>query len=119
MLKSESLKSTKVETSFEKGIDDVSSLLIKFMIFMVPIIFLINGYLKDTWFESLLFSLSVAIGLTPEMLPMIVTDNLTKGAIELSKKKTIVKKLDSIHNFEAMNILCTDKTGTLTQDKVT
>lgn len=116
---SESLKNTKIETSFEKGIDDISRLLIKFMIFMVPIVFLINGYLKDAWFESLLFSLSVAIGLTPEMLPMIVTGNLTKGAIELSKKKTIVKKLDSIHNFGAMNILCTDKTGTLTQDKVT
>lgn len=116
---SESLKATKSETSFERGIDDVSRLLIKFMIFMVPIVFLINGYLKNAWFESLLFSLSVAIGLTPEMLPMIVTGNLTKGAIELSKKKTIVKKLDSIHNFGAMNILCTDKTGTLTQDKVT
>ena len=116
---SESLKNTKTETSFEKGIDEVSKLLIKFMIFMVPIVFLINGFLKDAWFESLLFSLSVAIGLTPEMLPMIVTGNLTKGAIELSKKKTIVKKLDSIHNFGAMNILCTDKTGTLTQDKVT
>ncbi|WP_432205114.1 magnesium-translocating P-type ATPase [Cetobacterium somerae] len=115
---SESLKNTKSETSFEKGIDDVSKLLIKFMIFMVPIVFLINGYLKNAWFESLLFSLSIAIGLTPEMLPMIVTGNLTKGAIELSKKKTIVKKLDSIHNFGAMNILCTDKTGTLTQDKV-
>lgn len=116
---SESLQDTKSETSFEKGIDDVSKLLIKFMFFMVPIVFLINGFLKDAWFESLLFSLSVAIGLTPEMLPMIVTGNLTKGAIELSKKKTIVKKLDSIHNFGAMNILCTDKTGTLTQDKVT
>ena len=116
---SESLKNPRSETSFEKGIDDVSKLLIKFMLFMVPIVFIINGYLKDAWFESMLFSLSVAIGLTPEMLPMIVTGNLTKGAIELSKKKTIVKKLDSIHNFGAMNILCTDKTGTLTQDKVT
>ncbi|MCQ8211039.1 magnesium-translocating P-type ATPase [Cetobacterium somerae] len=116
---SESLKTPPSETSFEKGIDDVSKLLIKFMLFMVPIVFLINGYLKGAWFESMLFSLSVAIGLTPEMLPMIVTGNLTKGAIELSKKKTIVKKLDSIHNFGAMNILCTDKTGTLTQDKVT
>ena len=115
----ESLKNPRSETSFEKGIDDVSKLLIKFMLFMVPIVFIINGYLKDAWFESMLFSLSVAIGLTPEMLPMIVTGNLTKGAIELSKKKTIVKKLDSIHNFGAMNILCTDKTGTLTQDKVT
>lgn len=115
---SESLSGVKIETSFEKGIDDISKLLIKFMFLMVPIVFFINGYLKNEWFESLLFSLSVAIGLTPEMLPMIVTGNLTKGAIELSKKKTIVKKLDSIHNFGAMNILCTDKTGTLTLDKV-
>ncbi|MEG1339139.1 HAD-IC family P-type ATPase, partial [Cetobacterium sp.] len=115
---SENLSGLKVETSFEKGIDDISKLLIKFMFVMVPIVFFINGYLKHEWFESLLFSLSVAIGLTPEMLPMIVTGNLTKGAIELSKKKTIVKKLDSIHNFGAMNILCTDKTGTLTLDKV-
>ncbi|MGL5350249.1 MAG: magnesium-translocating P-type ATPase [Cetobacterium sp.] len=114
----ESLKNTSTTNSFEKGIDDISKLLIRFMIIMVPIVFFINGYLKGSWFEAFLFSISVAIGLTPEMLPMIVTGNLTKGAIELSKKKTIVKKLDAIHNFGAMNILCTDKTGTLTQDKV-
>ncbi|MGL4977680.1 MAG: magnesium-translocating P-type ATPase [Cetobacterium sp.] len=115
----ESLKDNNSTNSFQKGIDDISKLLIKFMMVMVPIVFLINGVLKGSWFESILFSISIAIGLTPEMLPMIVTGNLTKGAIELSKKKTIVKKLDAIHNFGAMNILCTDKTGTLTQDKVT
>ncbi|MGL5055208.1 MAG: magnesium-translocating P-type ATPase [Fusobacteriaceae bacterium] len=110
--------SNRVKTSFEKGVDDVSSLLIKFMIIMVPIVFFINIYFKGNILESLLFSVSVAVGLTPEMLPMIVTTNLAKGAYALSKKRTIVKKLESIQNFGAMDILCTDKTGTLTLDRI-
>lgn len=108
----------RVKTSFEKGVDDVSKLLIKFMVVMVPIVFFINIYFKGNILESLLFSVSVAVGLTPEMLPMIVTTNLAKGAYALSKKRTIVKKLESIQNFGAMDILCTDKTGTLTLDRI-
>lgn len=114
----ETLVSKKEKTSFEKGIDSVAQLLIKFMLIMVPIVFVINGINKRSWLEALLFSISIAIGLTPEMLPMIVTTNLAKGAVSLSKKKTIVKKLDSIQNFGAMDIFCTDKTGTLTLNKI-
>lgn len=108
----------RVKTSFEKGVDDVSKLLITFMFIMVPIVFLINALLKNSLLESLLFSVSIAVGLTPEMLPMIVTTNLAKGALNLSKKRTIVKKLEAIQNFGAMDILCTDKTGTLTIDRI-
>lgn len=115
----DTLNSVNKKTNFEKGIDRISNLLIKFMLIMVPIVFIINGVLKNSWLESILFSISVAVGLTPEMLPMIVTGNLAKGAIALAKKKTVVKKLDAIQNFGAMNILCTDKTGTLTLDRVT
>ena len=114
-----SLAGVKSKSSFEKGIDSVSKLLIRFMLVMVPVVFLINGLTKGDWIEALLFSVSIAVGLTPEMLPVIVTSNLAKGAIEMSKKKTIVKKLDAIQNFGAMDILCTDKTGTLTMDKIT
>ena len=85
---------------------------------MVPFVFFVNGFTKGDWFEAFIFAVSVAVGLTPEMLPMIVTANLSKGAIAMSKKKTIVKNLNAIQNFGAMDILCTDKTGTLTQDKV-
>lgn len=105
-------------TSFDIGINKVTWLLIKFMCVMVPIVFVLNGLTKGEWFESLLFALSVAVGLTPEMLPMIVTSNLAKGAVNMSKSKVIVKRLDAIQNFGAMDVLCTDKTGTLTQDRV-
>lgn len=105
-------------TSFDKGVNSVSWLLIKFMATMVPIVFFINGITKGDWFEALLFGLAIAVGLTPEMLPMIVTTNLAKGAVSMSKKKTIVKRLNAIQNFGAMDILCTDKTGTLTLDKI-
>ena len=105
-------------TSFEKGVNSVSMLLIRFMFVMVPIVFLLNGFLKGNWLEALLFSLSIAVGLTPEMLPMIVTTNLAKGAVALANKKTIVRRLESIQTFGEMDVLCTDKTGTLTQDNI-
>jgi Mg2+-importing ATPase len=105
-------------TAFQSGVNQVSWLLIRFMFVMVPLVFVINGVGKGSWMEALLFALSVAVGLTPEMLPMIVTSTLAKGAIFLSRKKVIVKRLDAIQNFGAMDVLCTDKTGTLTQDKI-
>lgn len=105
-------------TAFDKGISKVSLLLIRFMLVMVPFVFFINGFTKGDWLEAFIFAISVAVGLTPEMLPMIVTANLSKGALSMSKKKTIVKNLNAIQNFGAMNILCTDKTGTLTCDKI-
>ncbi|AUY13198.1 magnesium-translocating P-type ATPase [Serratia marcescens] len=104
--------------AFQSGISKVSWLLIRFMLVMTPIVLLINGYTKGDWWEAALFALSVAVGLTPEMLPMIVTSTLAKGAVKLSRQKVIVKRLDAIQNFGAMDILCTDKTGTLTQDKI-
>ncbi|GAB6283855.1 MAG: magnesium-translocating P-type ATPase [Methanoregula sp.] len=106
------------ETSFDKGINSVSWLIIRFIAVMVPVIFFINGFTKGDWLQAFLFGLSVAVGLTPEMLPMIVTATLAKGAVAMAKNKTIVKRLNAIQNFGAMDILCTDKTGTLTQDKV-
>ncbi|GAB2025270.1 magnesium-translocating P-type ATPase [Lactovum odontotermitis] len=106
------------KTSFEKGVNSVSWVLIRFMLIMVPFVFLLNGFTKGDWMEALLFALAVAVGLTPEMLPMIVTTCLAKGAVAMSKEKTIIKNLNSIQNLGSMNILCTDKTGTLTQDKV-
>lgn len=105
-------------TSFESGVNNVSWLLMRFMMIMVPCVFIINGLTKESWMEALLFALSIAVGLTPEMLPMIVTATLAKGAVFLSRKKVIVKRLDAIQNFGAMDVLCTDKTGTLTQDKI-
>lgn len=108
----------KIESSFEKGVNSVSWLLIRFMMIMVPIVFFINGFTKGSWIQALLFAISIAVGLTPEMLPMIVTTCLAKGAVAMSKKKTIVKNLNSIQNFGSMDILCTDKTGTITLDKV-
>lgn len=107
-----------VETSFTKGVNAVSWVLIRFMFVMVPIVFVINGLTKGDWLQAFLFGISIAVGLTPEMLPMIVTTCLAKGAVSMSKKKTIVKNLNSIQNFGAINILCTDKTGTITQERV-
>lgn len=105
-------------TSFQLGVNKISWLLIRFMLIMAPIVLFINGFTKGDWGEAVLFALSVAVGLTPEMLPMIVTSTLAKGAVFLSRKKVIVKRLDAIQNFGAMDVLCTDKTGTLTQDKI-
>ena len=107
-----------VETSFTKGVNAVSWVLIRFMMVMVPLVFVINGITKGDWLAAFLFGISIAVGLTPEMLPMIVTTCLAKGAMSMGKKKTIVKNLNSIQNFGAIDILCTDKTGTLTQDHV-
>lgn len=107
-----------VETSFSKGVNAVSWVLIRFVLVMVPLVFVANGITKGDWLSAFLFGISIAVGLTPEMLPMIVTTCLAKGAVSMSKKQTIVKNLNSIQNFGAIDILCTDKTGTLTQDKV-
>ncbi|HEY2953236.1 MAG TPA: magnesium-translocating P-type ATPase, partial [Verrucomicrobiae bacterium] len=105
-------------TAFDRGVKSVSWLLIKFMLVMAPTVFLINGLMKHDWLEAFLFAVAIAVGLTPEMLPMIVNANLARGAIAMSRQKTIVKHLHAIQNFGAMDVLCTDKTGTLTQDKV-
>ena len=112
------LSGQRVLTSFDRGIAGFTWLMIRFMVVMVSAVFLIVGVTKGNWLEALLFALSVAVGLTPEMLPMIVTVNLSKGAMAMSRKKVIVKRLNSIQNFGAMDILCSDKTGTLTQDRV-
>jgi Mg2+-importing ATPase len=105
-------------TSFDKGISSFTWLMIGFMAVMVPLVFLFNGLSKGNWLEAFLFALAVAVGLTPEMLPMIVTVNLSKGAISMSHKKVIVKRLNAIQNFGAMDTLCTDKTGTITEGKI-
>ncbi len=105
-------------TAFDRGVNASSMLLVRFMFVMVPIIFVINGVTKGDWFQALLFGVSVAVGLTPEMLPMIVTANLARGAVAMSRSKVIVKYLPAIQNLGGMDVLCTDKTGTLTQDKV-
>ncbi|MCL6524725.1 MAG: magnesium-translocating P-type ATPase [Thermoflavifilum sp.] len=115
---SKSITGKRAETSFDKGVKSVSWLLIRAMMIMVPLVFLINGLTKGDWVNAFLFALAVAVGLTPEMLPMIVTTNLAKGAINMSKRKVIVKRLNAIQNIGAMDILCTDKTGTLTLDKI-
>jgi Mg2+-importing ATPase len=104
--------------AFQAGVNSVSWLLIRFAAVMVPIVFVLNGLTKGDWLQAFLFAVSVAVGLTPEMLPMIVTSTLAKGAVLLSRKKVVVKRLDAIQNFGAMDVLCTDKTGTLTQDKI-
>ena len=108
----------RVLTSFDKGVNRVTWMMLTLIAIMVPLVFLINGLSKGNWFEALLFAVAVAVGLTPEMLPMIVTVNLAKGAMAMAKKKVIVKRLNAIQNFGAMDVLCTDKTGTLTQDKI-
>src|SRR5450756_2662019 len=105
-------------TSFDKGINKFTWLMIRFIAVMVPAVFLINGLSKHDWLEAFLFAMAVAVGLTPEMLPMIVTVNLSKGALAMARKKVIVKRLNAIQNFGAMDVLCTDKTGTLTQGRV-
>jgi P-type Mg2+ transporter len=105
-------------TSFDLGINRFTWLMIYFIAVMVPAVFLINGLSKHNWLEAFLFAMAVAVGLTPEMLPMIVTVNLSKGALAMSRKKVIVKRLNAIQNFGAMDVLCTDKTGTLTQGKI-
>lgn len=113
-----SLEEKPARTAFDEGVNAVSRLLIRLMLIMVPVVFLLNGLTKGDWLSAGLFAVSVAVGLTPEMLPMIVTTCLAKGAVAMSKKKVIVKNLNSIQNLGAMDVLCTDKTGTLTQDKV-
>jgi P-type Mg2+ transporter len=105
-------------TSFDKGISSFTWLMIRFMAVLVPLVFLINGLTKHNWYEAFFFAMAVAVGLTPEMLPMIVTVCLSKGALAMSRKKVIVKRINSIQNLGAMDILCTDKTGTLTMDRV-
>src|SRR5665811_201488 len=105
-------------TSFDKGVNKFTWLMICFIAVMVPAVFLINGLSKHDWLEAFLFAMAVAVGLTPEMLPMIVTVNLSKGALAMARKKVIVKRLNAIQNFGAMDVLCTDKTGTLTQGKI-
>jgi len=114
----ERLTERREETSFDRGVRSFTWLMIRFMVVMVCAVFLIVGITKGNWVEALLFGLSIAVGLTPEMLPMIVTVNLAKGALTMAKKKVIVKRLPAIQNFGAIDILCTDKTGTLTQDAV-
>ncbi|MBV8109577.1 MAG: magnesium-translocating P-type ATPase, partial [Hyphomicrobiales bacterium] len=108
----------RAQTSFERGVNSVSWVLIRFMLIMVPVVFVINGFTKGDWLQAFLFAVSVAVGLTPEMLPMLVSANLAKGAIAMAKRKVVVKRLNAIQNFGAMDILCTDKTGTLTQDRI-
>ena len=108
----------RAKTSFDSGVNSVSWLLVRFALVMMPLVLLLNGFAKGEWMSALLFALSVGVGLTPEMLPMIVTSNLALGAIRLSKQKVIVKRLNSIQNLGAIDVLCTDKTGTLTQDRV-
>lgn len=115
---SKRLTALNIETNFDKGIKKFTWLMIKFMVVLVCLIFSINFLMKVTFVEALLFALAVAVGLTPEMLPMLVTINLSKGAIAMSKKKVIVRRLNSIQNFGAMDVLCTDKTGTLTLDQI-
>jgi Mg2+-importing ATPase len=105
-------------TSFDRGVNAVTWVLIRFILVMVPIVFLLNGFVKGDFKEAFLFSIAVAVGLTPEMLPMVVTANLAKGAVAMARQKVIVKRLNAIQNLGAMDVLCTDKTGTLTQDRV-
>ncbi|MBS0638346.1 MAG: magnesium-translocating P-type ATPase, partial [Proteobacteria bacterium] len=114
----ESLTGPAPSTSFDRGVARFTWLMIRFMAVLVPAVFLINGLTKGDWLEALLFAVAVAVGLTPEMLPMIVTVNLAKGALAMARKRVIVKRLPAIQNFGAMDVLCTDKTGTLTQDRV-
>jgi Mg2+-importing ATPase len=113
-----SITGDRPKTSFDKGVNNITWLMIKFILAMAPMVFFINGFSKGNWMEALLFAISIAVGLTPEMLPMIVTSNLAKGAIAMAKLKVVVKRLNAIQNFGAMDVLCTDKTGTLTQDHI-
>jgi Mg2+-importing ATPase len=113
-----SLVGQRVQTSFDRGVSRFAWLMLRFMAVMVPVVFLINGLTKHDWFEAFMFAVAVAVGLTPEMLPMIVAINLAKGALKMARKDVIVKRLNAIQNFGAIDVLCTDKTGTLTQDRV-
>ncbi|MFB7631394.1 magnesium-translocating P-type ATPase [Streptomyces sp. NPDC056149] len=113
-----SLVGERPQTSFDTGVKKVSFLLIRFMLVMVPIVLAINGFTKGDWVEAFSFSLAVAVGLTPEMLPMVVTTNLARGAVTMAKHKVVVKRLNAIQNLGAMDVLCTDKTGTLTEDRI-
>ena len=106
------------ETSFEKGVNAVSTLLLRFMLVMVPFVFITNGMVSRNWFSAFLFAISIAVGLTPEMLPMLVSTCLSKGASTMADKKTVVKNLNAIQNLGSIDILCTDKTGTITQNRV-
>jgi len=113
-----SLSGDRAKNSFERGVDSVSSLLIRLMLVMVPVVLLINGFTKGDWGDALLFSITIAVGLTPEMLPVIMTSTLAKGAVLMSKHQVIVKTLGAIQTFGEMDVLCTDKTGTLTEDRI-
>ena len=112
------LSGDRAKNSFEQGVDSVSKLLLRFMLVMVPVIFLINGFAKNDWGNALLFAVTIAVGLTPEMLPVIMTSTLARGAVNMAKHETIVKTLSAIQTFGEMDVLCTDKTGTLTEDKI-
>ena len=111
------LTNSKPQTAFQKGVQGISKLLIKFMLIMIPIVFILTAWKHET-LTAFTFAVAIAIGITPLLLPVILSSSLSKGAVKMSKKKTIVKSLDSIQSFGAMNILCTDKTGTLTEDKI-
>ncbi|MDZ5604840.1 magnesium-translocating P-type ATPase [Pseudomonas sp. RP23018S] len=113
-----SLSSNRSQTAFDRGVNSVSRLLIRFMLVMVPVVFMINGLVKGDWADAFMFALAVAVGLTPEMLPMIVSANLAKGAMAMARRKVVVKRLNAIQNLGSMDVLCTDKTGTLTQDRI-
>ncbi|MEW1640225.1 magnesium-translocating P-type ATPase [Streptomyces sp. NPDC093801] len=106
------------QTNFDNGVRRVSFLLIRFMLVMVPVVFMVNGLTKGDWNEAFLFGVAVAVGLTPEMLPMVVSANLARGAVAMSRRKVVVKRLNAIQNLGAMDVLCTDKTGTLTEDRI-
>ncbi|HBB26630.1 MAG TPA: magnesium-translocating P-type ATPase [Bacteroidetes bacterium] len=114
----ESVRSQRPPTAFDNGIRSFTLLMVRIIIVLVPVVFLVNGLLRGDWVEALLFATAVAVGITPEMLPMIVTVNLSKGAIAMARRKVIVKHLQSIQNLGAMDVLCTDKTGTLTQGRI-
>ena len=113
-----SITAAQPPTSFDQGLSRFTWLMIRFMAVMVPLVFLINGFTKHDWKSAFFFAMAVAVGLTPEMLPMIVSVCLAKGALAMSRKKVIVKRLNAIQNFGGMDVLCTDKTGTLTEDRV-
>ena len=113
-----SLNTYKDKSSFEENLNSISRLLISFMAVMVPIIFIANFITKGNWLDSLMFGITIAVGIMPEMLPVIMTSSLAKGAVSMSKKQTIVKRLSSIQTFGEMDVFCTDKTGTLTQDEI-
>ncbi len=113
-----SLSGDRAKSSFERGVDSVSHLLVRMMLVMIPVVFLINGLAKGDWISALLFSISIAVGLTPEMLPVIMASTLAKGAVSMSRHQVIVRTLGAIQTFGEMDVLCTDKTGTLTEDKI-